>query len=261
MSKPKESHNGNCTKNARIKIDYSGIKPKVHFSYPDKKHQVNGSMFVYICSAWLLILLIGFYGYGIGYNLINGDGVPEDYDKCVSHYENRFIQEKEDMMETLCILEKSSLITQIRGSAPNNLIVFLYPLFLLMVCFIPPILIYWPFKKKWNSLYPKFQAWTAKKKLSIFNPEDVKYDGKDYYVEVPLFNNILLNYKATKGFSKYLKFFEIREHNFKYIVVGRFKGKKGKKNKRRRQLNEWIWYAKFYFSKKPETGKIEVTYK
>ena len=188
MSKPKESHNGNCTKNARIKIDYSGVKPKVQFSYPDKKHQVTGGMFPYIFLGWFFILIIGCYGYAIG-NAFHETEIPDDYNQCVSHYENKFIQEKESIMENLCILDNRSLLKQLRGyELTFNT---LFTLILIAACLIPPILIYLPFKKKWNRIYPKFQAWLSSKKLSVFKPGDVRKDEEGYYVEVPLFSNIL----------------------------------------------------------------------
>ena len=46
-----EKFNGNSGKNARININYSGKKPKVRFSYPDKKRQTDiagTTMFLYV---------------------------------------------------------------------------------------------------------------------------------------------------------------------------------------------------------------------
>ena len=78
------------------------------------------------------------------------------------------------------------------------------------------MLIYYPFKKEWQNIYPKWAA-KGKKKYTIFNSKDVKYSKEDgYYCELPVFKNIVLNYEAKKEFGKYLKFIEIREHKFKF---------------------------------------------
>jgi hypothetical protein len=115
---------------------------------------------------------------------------------------------------------------------------------------VPPCVIYFPFRKKWNRLYPDWQAWTSSKKQTTFKPSDVTRDQEGNYIcEIPLFSNILLDYEAKEDFSKHLKFFEIREHKFKY--------KYGKK----RKVNEWLWYAKFYFGEKPQKGELKVTFK
>lgn len=54
MSSPNR-FNGNTNKNARIKIDYRGIKPTVKFSYPDYKNQTSGSLFYIIFMLWFII--------------------------------------------------------------------------------------------------------------------------------------------------------------------------------------------------------------
>ena len=85
---------------------------------------------------------------------------------------------------------------------------------------------------------------------------------------MPIFDNIILNYKATQDFSRYLELFEIREHNFKYYYKRRKRKKLTEKQKKRRakrkksrQLNEYLWYARFYFKQKPKKGYIEILYK
>jgi len=189
--------------NARIKIDYTGVKPNVRFSYPDKKNQVKGSMFCPVVFMWI-ILNLTFAG-------LWGEMMPD-------------------------------------GSIFRWILIF----YMLGT----PCLIYFPFRKKWNKLYPDYQALTAKKKYRKFLPSDVKKEGKEYCCEVPLFNNVLLDYNATKDFSRYLKYFEIREHKFYHLKRVGFKRKISKK-----KINEFLWYAKFYFSKKPEKGSLAVVFK
>jgi len=206
---------GGSPKNARIKIDYSGVKPNVTFSYPDKKHQTSGTMFYCIFAFFMIIT----YTYRFFY-----------MDAILSSY------------QTL-------------------MVVLGFPL-------IATCLVYYPFKKQWANVYPNFfAAFAHNKKYRKFLPKDVQ-KNKYYYVEIPLFKNILLDYKATKDFSKHLEFFEIREHKFKYKKWTEIKReirkkltKKQKKRKKMRELNDMLWYAKFYFTKKPKDGQLEVLFK
>jgi len=206
---------GGSPKNARIKIDYSGVKPNVTFSYPDKKHQTSGTMFFYIV-LFFMIIGMSYYSY----------------------------------------IDNSTLSSyQMIG------IILVLPL-------IATCLVYYPFKKQWANVYPNFFAALAhNKKYRKFLPKDVQ-KNKYCYVEIPLFKNTLLDYKATKDFSKHLEFFEIREHKFKYVKWNEIKReirkkltKKQKKRKKMRELNDTLWYAKFYFTKKPKNGQLEVLFK
>lgn len=74
------------------------------------------------------------------------------------------------------------------------------------------------------------------------------------YLEIPLFLNARLDYDATGEFSKYLTKFEIKEHPFEKVKI-----KKGILKERERDTD--LWYARFYFSEKPKTGKLEVFFK
>jgi len=119
-----------------------------------------------------------------------------------------------------------------------------------LIVFIPPFLVYYPFRKKWNKLYPKYMVLFGSKKIMEFYPKD--YNEKKKYFEIPYFENICLEYKAIKDFSKYLDYIEIREYPFKYYYKHKRKNKK--------MVNEWIWYARFYYSQKPKKGKLGVVY-
>jgi len=73
------------------------------------------------------------------------------------------------------------------------------------------------------------------------------------YVEIPLFENLFLDYEAEGEFSKYLTEVKIREFPFKYITH-RF-------GMRVSNPNEYLWRARFYFSKQPTEGKLEVVWR
>lgn len=215
---------GDETKNARIRIDYSGVKPDVTFSYPAKSYQFTGSMFPELVFYGVILFVIVYYFLDL-YGLHDSDPV----------------------------VYAAQLIS------------------LILICtIIIPSFLYIPFRKQWKNIYPKYQAWKAKKKYTYFYPKDVKHTEEyGWYCEIPVFKNVILNYRATKDFSKNLRFFEIEEHKFSYYqgfdkipakASPKEKARKKKKRKRKR-LNEWIWYARFYFKEKPKSGRLFVLFK
>ena len=268
---------GGSSKNARIKVDYQGVKPKVTFSYPDKKNQIEGSMFVYIFFFFLLVFAVYYMAFASGRDAVLQIYEPTELQRfvtCALNYSDQTLNNYSNVRYNLCSDKKSLIKNPLRIIFGEN-----SPLwFLLILPFLFSLLIYLPFKKDWANFYPKFQAALARKKYVMFKAKDIKKDyNGDYFCEIPLFDNIILDYKATEDFSKYLKYFEIREHNFKYYKSGGIKSKskkikkkdkkkkktkspKGKKHYKKVQ-NEWLWYAKFYFSKKPKKGKLEVLFK
>ena len=81
--------------------------------------------------------------------------------------------------------------------------------------------------------------------IAEFTPNDVD----DLKCEIPLFENIGLDYNATEEFSKYLIKVKIVEHGFNDLIKGK------------RILNPYYWKAIFYFKKAPLTGKLLVRFK
>jgi hypothetical protein len=248
-----QTFKGHSCKNARIKVDYSGKKPDVTFSYPSNKYGTEAGMGFYIFTGWFIIWIIGFWAIGLDHS-VNQVWEPtslEKFTECRLKYPT---VEFDNIIKDYC---KDILQSGIKWRAS---------LLLVISIFAPPMLIYLPFKRKWKDVYPKFQGWLAKKKVMKFKSKDIRYDVQlGYFCEVPVFSNIILNYTATKDFSKQLNFLEIEEFKFKYWVH-KHKGRKAmsKKHKgmhKQRALNEWIWYARFYFKDKPKTGSLEVIFK
>lgn len=256
-----DKYNGDSCKNARIKIDYRGLKPNVKFSYPDKKNQQNYSMFPTILFFWGMALLIIYGGYSIFFIEDSSEVVDfSNYSICNSYYINESVGCRayyiNKSIETCELREGKTDVDILISSLKENF--DKKSLFLLLFIFLPPILIYFPFKRYWANVFPKFQAGGISGKLVIFKPKDIRKKEEDYYfVEIPLFRNVMLDYDAKKDFSKYLSYFEIREYNFKYI-----KGKTMEKAmKSKKEVNEDLWYARFYFSKKPVEGELRVLFK
>ena len=211
--------NGNLPVNARINIEY-GIKPKISFSYPDKKNQVRGSMF-----NSLQLISLSFGG----------------------------------IILFLLYLFKIRLISSI---FPKETILGASILFLAFFYFVLTSIIYFPFKKQWDKLYPRYQAFITSKKLRVFYPKYIiKRDGR-IFVELPIFSNIVCDFKCKGDFSDYLEEIDIREYKFTSLKLKRIgKIKPSKKQKRKRIVNEFIWYARWYFKKEPKKGKMEVIFK
>jgi len=263
----KKVYNGKLPINARIKIDYRGEKAKVSFSYPDKKNQFRGNMLFPIIAVWAIILLIIFIlplsfqsiKTQVSYYINPNHNFEKCYDDLTDNYN--------DIRYSTCTqyAKNSSLydtnynllyyITKTNLTFPffvvyHNEFAVVKHILLILFGFGTPFIIYLLFKKRWDSLFPKWQAWLANKKYMKFT-KDSEFK-QDNYFEVPYFYNILLNYNATKEFSKYLDFIEIKEYPYYYFM---------KRNKKKKRINEWIWYARFYYSHKPKTGDLEVEFK
>ena len=249
------TYTGKSPRNARIKIDYTGESPSVKFNYPRKDSYV-GSMFSEFVLLWIILLyfgtvIIGFgftFGYDQGMNL-GGEEKP------------LLIPEAEPMIE---YVEYQWYIFDWQKTTLEKLLSFgkacLGAFIFFIILFGPPHLA----NKIWGkNLFPKYQGWKANKKYVKLTKKDVKVElvnkKKLTYVEIPYFENVILNYESTGDFSKYLDIIEIQEHNFKTEELG--KRKKKRKTRNIKKQNEWYWYAKFYFSKKPITGELKVIFK
>ena len=246
MQKAKREVNGKETANARIRINYKNKKPKVKFSYPDKKNQASGSMFPFILMGWILINLPIILSIGI----MNTS--TEDF-KDINNY-NDWIEYKtseEYLKETYEIYAHpiKVILKDFWGGLLRALIGIAY-------IFGVPCLIYFPFRERWNKRFPDFMAWMASKKYKKFTTKDLIYNNKDIYLELPIFNNVICDFKATKDFSKHLIEFEIEEYKFKS-----FSKSKQKDGTRKRTFNEKLWYARWYFKEQPKKGFVEVIFK
>ena len=132
--------------------------------------------------------------------------------------------------------------------------------------YILPIIIYALLHKQLDKFYPRWQGFWAKKKYHKFKVDEViERDGR-IFCELPVFNNIVLDFKCKKDFSDYLEELDITEYKFSSIKIKRFDKRKRegfkikRKKVKRRKVNELLWYARFYFKQKPKKGYLEVIY-
>lgn len=109
---------------------------------------------------------------------------------------------------------------------------------------------------------PMLGLWSTtvfgKIKVNKFIPEDVSYKE----LKIHKFSNILMDYKATGDFSKYLKRVEVKDIsfcNFQTEVYIAFKHVRNIKNKKNKRQNRYF-SARFVFSKTPKKGSLTVKY-
>lgn len=248
MARIKE--NGNEPVNARINIKYNDNAPKISFSYPDKRTQFKGSMFSTIFLFWILICAIGYYGYSIGTDI---DVLDKSYNK--TELQKYAECAAENSLETL---ENYSYMRNELCNPGKEIINYKFFIIFGIIVLIP-FGIYHPFKKKWNKLYPSWQGFTTSKKIRDFKKSDIiEKDGK-IFCELPVFNNIICDFKCKGDFSDYLNEVDIREYKFHHFRKKTIRI--NKKKKKVKKVNEWIWYARWYFEKKPIKGNMRVIYK
>ena len=249
-----KEHNGEVPQNARININYRGKKPKVSFKYPiDKKNtQTMGSMAEYFFILGTILSLPGVIYYGLG------DAIDNDFDKtrlrefseCVAEHPIETLTDFSKVKYEIC---KEPKIYDNKEEALRGLL----DLFLLLLPLMVTMLVYFVRKKEWDSKYPDFKAWEASKKYRRFTKVDIQEKDGRMFVELPVFNNVVCDFTATRGFNKYMEEFDITEHKFKY-----YKKRKCKLTKKKKMFhNEVLFYAKWYFKERPEDGYLEVIFK
>jgi len=263
--------------NARITINYTKKKPTVKFSYPrkDTAFQVIFSLQTlipaFIMTCFLLLLF---------QSLTDDLRAVVDYpemDDCQSY----FIHPKNETYLTglhlECIIDgklytmktifdrgdkftlfKNSpeLLTDRRilpfrddpiivlGIVMVIIIILLFPFFIWLVY------LFYTRTKIGQRIFPEFGKIMSDARFYV------KFDKvpENKQIEIPLFKNIYLDYKASKDFSKNLLKMEIVEHPFTQIVR---KGKRKEKiTKTKKQV--YLWKATFYFKDIPKDGSLEV---
>ena len=242
---------GDIPVNSRVTVDYSGKKPLVSFGYPSKEvHSIDWSGAVVIPAFIILMLFIGLL-----WSLCYTPTAPQ---QCLvdNYYSN--LTEKEYLLGINCTMDNGenlyfkysdSEVPFIKGSFAVNIdIAAVFFLICAVGGFYAGMLIsIWLVgllyhKTRWGKkVYPVANKITSIKRWSA----TFKKCPVNNIIEIPLFANVFLDYRATKEFSKYLQRVEIREHPFMEYV------------KKKKKKNIWLWKAQFIFSKNPKKGKLE----
>jgi hypothetical protein len=121
-----------------------------------------------------------------------------------------------------------------------------------------------------NVAYPKINRFG-----SMGYHAKIKECPENKIIELPLFKNVRLRYKAEGEFSDYLERVEITEHPFDRLVTTSKDKKKGAKidmgvnmlgqNEPYEEKaivktgkNVWLWRARFFFKEVPKEGSLDL---
>lgn len=252
--------------NSRVDVDYTKGKPKIKFSYPQKNPKKSDffqsmvSPLTLIISTILIVILFFFI---ITYEFDIGNPTSCNYTEKLNNSEITGLNISCDngnstlnYYSKINILEKLSGDYTIWGHNYKTGFIFFYFLLILLFYYLIPLVIIFLVgfifsRFKWyRKIFPKMNAWGEKKYYNKFTKKDVENN----MVEIPSFSNVFLEYKPKGDFKKYFTNLKIREH--KYYIYKKKKKKIIKKFKKQ----DTRWYARFYFSQKPENGYLEVIY-
>lgn len=211
--------------NARVTVDYR--KKKVNFEYPNKDerfiHRYLGILSTILPTWFVLLWRMIIEPIGISLFII----VILDV---VNYLDLNLI-----IKQTIQILE------------PYNYLIGTLFWIVLATPFIFSAIMTLNYPKFSN----KFPAWSAKlHEKDMIKTRVTELKSKTY--ELPYFKNVVLNYEAKGEFSKYLDRIEIRELPFKIL--------KKKKGKEELVNQDYLWKAKFFFSKIPKKGELNLSW-
>ena len=282
--KKRNRYVGKLPINARITIDYTKKKPSVKFGYPrkDSFYQVILS-FPTLIPAMLITIMFGYLIQYATADLLSTNDYPEmdDCQTYLTHLKNKTYLigvHLECEMDGEIYVMKTKLV---RGNGifyfndppklyndddavvKDNLTFILSLIRAGLICLLFPLSLFLVYMfytrtKLGQRIFPEFGKIISDAR---FYTKFDKVPGNKQ-IEIPLFKNIYLDYKATKGFSKNLLKMEIMEHPFTEIVrqsSSVFSLKKrsmGEITKTKKQV--YLWKATFYFKDIPTDGTLEV---
>jgi len=276
-----EKKEGKYPINARISVDYSKGKPKIKFGYPrnPKKDVINqnAGTGIFIIPLLIIFVLLPYLYIGLPVNIettpLHNCSAEFGYNNSLDNITiicaedsfniNYLSSTYDSKLDDLLFYETDALEMD-RHSPMEDLpkvfqIIFMVLIafsfiFLILFCFIiDKFLAKYYTKWKWyQKLQPRFQSKLGKRAYyAKFKPGDIK-EGK---IEIPLFRNVKLQYKTSKGMSNELLRLDIMEHDFMEKVL------KGKKPDKKSKKQPWLWKTTFTFKDKPKDGILEVWFK
>jgi len=272
VKKKRNKYVGKYPVNARITIDYSKKKPKVKFEYPrkDSFSQIFYSLpviFPGMMFGCIILLLVSI-------NISNNNHTIEypELDDCIVY--KIFIKNTTSLIGAglECTINDKVYIMDTELDRGNNFLFFKYPpkldvkkvdvvelepFFNIIIIALASLFGAWIMYKFYTKTKSGQKIFPELNK-AIFNARYyTKFDKVpvNKQIEIPLFRNIYLDYKATKGFSKNLLRMEICEHPFAEIVR---KGKGIKNIIKKTKKQVYLWKATFYFKDVPKDGQLEM---
>ena len=232
-------------------IDYSSKIPSLKFHRPKKKTSKPLKVFLKV----LAFIVFFMYCYGLilvipiilqaGYYLI----YPQAFDRCDnysfigSNISLNCYKGGEIYPINITLAPKYVLDSKIPEATTRTAHID-YTLTYILA--IPAFILFLFVRKRLHTQKPK-----PKYKMIVY-PQDVrKIDGK-WAVELPSFDNDVLDYSAKGDFSDYIEKIRIKELNVYRI---------NRKGKRTKNNSLEFWKAKLTFSKKPKHGSLTILFK
>ena len=283
--------------NARIYIDYEQDPPTINFDYPDTStNQITNSsstyLFALIATLIMIMFLIVFWNNYINhtffphtsvedfhlndvrvmrYNFTNISDIVIQYNWNNKTYDNVYIFRKAGGV--LWYYPTFESITAIQDTYIIFVSAFIFYLVLMVVFYANVKWISLVFTKtKWgHKNFPEInKRLHGKDYMAEFLPKDFDElgytrtsDGR-WFIELPLFKNMYMDYEATEEFSKYLAKISIVEHPFSRFVkkkgVSLTRIKKARKKAKNssemdvyydKKTNIYLWKCVFEFKQKP----------
>lgn len=282
---------GKIPVNARIDVDYTSKKPKIKFGYTSKNPKKDAlkqtqsyvgfyAFTIFFIVPFIVILIfptwlnpnpypsncsMNFTG---SFFSLNSSHSLDYYNGTISYLSlNKSFSEITgaevycntgnyslyfNQYDEFLFVDSHGFYKSHEGYFKEILTTFLTVLFggIIISVVIARILSRWLIKQKWYQKWlPKHMAGSKKKKKKYYKylPKDVL----DNVIIIPEFSNVELDYTTKGDFSKQLTKIKIREHRHK-----KYKRQKVGKLK----VNNFRWYAIFYFKEKPKSGYLEVIY-
>ena len=279
--KKKRKYVGKYPVNSRITIDYSSGKGKVKFGYPKKGPKDVRDQVIWSAPVMFPVLGILF----IFLVIFSSDGISDrsrpEMDDCkvyFIHSENKTLLNR---IQLNCYIDGEMYISTAkyytgtdRGlfnlfknphlertfldytpkEIRNTFLILLLNLALMFACIFLTVFLLFNFYTK-TKLGQKWFPEISKKTTSSRYVAIFTKVPKSKTLELPLFKNVYLDYKASKDFGKQLERVEIKEHDFDELIKSKNR-KERDKVKSKGQV--FLWKATFYFKEIPKEGKLEI---
>jgi hypothetical protein len=292
--------------NSRIYIDYEKTPPEIKFEYPDDSiNQVRNSSLTYllamVIAGIIVVGLVIYWMYLLDNSIFpNSNEAHINYARIneyqnLSNYTNLYVEYTwmNQSQNTVIRFERMGQfwyyptfydIRNVQNSIWKDLIpaLVIYGLFFLLTFIFARLIALMFYKTKWgHKAFPDLNKRLHDKKYSAeFFPLDFPTDGKNI-IELPMFQNMYMDYEASGEFSKYLVKISIIEHPFsKYVkkkgkAMEKSRGQLRKEEKlaRKKQQgfdssrydpfynkkkNIYLWKAIFEFKEVPKTGSLRI---
>ena len=296
---------GDLPVNSRIYINYENNPPTINFDYPDTStnqitHSSSTYLFAAIATLFMCMFLIVFWNSFINHTFFQHTSIEDFHLNDVRAVRYNFTNMSDIFIEyrwnnktydTVYVFDKGGAgmlwyyptfvsLTATQGTFKILVSASIFYLILIIIFYINVKWISLVFTKtKWgHKNFPEInKRLHGKDYMAEFLPKDFDElgytrtsDGR-WFIELPLFKNMYMDYEADGEFSKYLAKINVVEHPFSRYVkkkgVSLTRIKKAKKKAQNskemdiyydKKVNIYLWKTTFEFKQKPTTGYLRL---